>query len=180
MPTLYSMLHETGNRNRILEMCKFRFWLVHWIDPRSLCLYIRVDMSIHSATDLSHDLSADRNFYAPRVCAVPYPTPRQSLRRTICPTSYVTSYSDVIRDVIVTSLSLLSATANTTLHLRPTRTNDRPQWRIHGHHRLSIARGLMVRRRICKCGVPVQYNVGPGPSMAYLTRFTVLVDIRQR
>ena len=30
------MVNETGNRNRILEMCKFRFWLVHWIDPRSL------------------------------------------------------------------------------------------------------------------------------------------------
>jgi len=29
--TLYSMAHETGNRNRILEMCKFRirFRLVH-------------------------------------------------------------------------------------------------------------------------------------------------------
>ena len=29
--TLYSMVHETGNRNRILEMCKFRirFRLVH-------------------------------------------------------------------------------------------------------------------------------------------------------
>jgi len=24
MPTLYSMVNETGNRNRILEMCKFR------------------------------------------------------------------------------------------------------------------------------------------------------------
>ena len=34
MPTLYSVVNETGNRNRILEMCKFRFWLVHWIDPR--------------------------------------------------------------------------------------------------------------------------------------------------
>jgi len=28
--------NETGNRNRILERCKFRFWLVHWIDPRSI------------------------------------------------------------------------------------------------------------------------------------------------
>ena len=36
MPTLYSMVNETRNRNRILEMCKFRFWLVHWIDPRSI------------------------------------------------------------------------------------------------------------------------------------------------
>ena len=36
MPTLYSMVNETGYRNRILEMCKFRFWLVHWIDPRSI------------------------------------------------------------------------------------------------------------------------------------------------
>ena len=26
--------YETRNRNQILEMCKFRFWLVHWIDPR--------------------------------------------------------------------------------------------------------------------------------------------------
>ena len=26
MPTLYSMVTETGNRNRILEMCKFRIW----------------------------------------------------------------------------------------------------------------------------------------------------------
>jgi len=30
------MVNETGNRNRILERCKFRFWLVHWIDPRSI------------------------------------------------------------------------------------------------------------------------------------------------
>ena len=31
MPTLYSMVNETGNRNRILEMCKFCicFRLVH-------------------------------------------------------------------------------------------------------------------------------------------------------
>ena len=36
MPTLFSMVNETGNRNRILERCKFRFWLVHWIDPRSI------------------------------------------------------------------------------------------------------------------------------------------------
>ena len=36
MPTLYSMVNEIGNRNRILEMRKFRFWLVHWIDPRSI------------------------------------------------------------------------------------------------------------------------------------------------
>jgi len=26
MPTLYSIVNETGNRNRILEMCKFRIW----------------------------------------------------------------------------------------------------------------------------------------------------------
>ena len=30
------MVNETGNRNRISETCKFRFWLVHWIDPRSI------------------------------------------------------------------------------------------------------------------------------------------------
>jgi len=30
------LVNETGNRNRILERCKFRFWLVHWIDPRSI------------------------------------------------------------------------------------------------------------------------------------------------
>jgi len=36
MPTLYSTMNETGNRNRILGMCKIRFWLVHWIDPRSI------------------------------------------------------------------------------------------------------------------------------------------------
>ena len=35
MPTLYSMVNEAGNRNRILERCKIRFLLVHWIDPRS-------------------------------------------------------------------------------------------------------------------------------------------------
>jgi len=35
-PTLCPMVNETGNRNRILEMCKFRFRLVHWIDPRSI------------------------------------------------------------------------------------------------------------------------------------------------
>jgi len=31
MPTLYSMVNETRNRNRILEMCKFRirFRLLH-------------------------------------------------------------------------------------------------------------------------------------------------------
>ena len=27
MPTLYSMVNETKNRNRILEMCKFLIWL---------------------------------------------------------------------------------------------------------------------------------------------------------
>jgi len=27
MPTLYSMVNETGNRNRILEMCKFPIWI---------------------------------------------------------------------------------------------------------------------------------------------------------
>jgi len=26
MPTLYSMVTETGNRNRILEMCEFHIW----------------------------------------------------------------------------------------------------------------------------------------------------------
>jgi len=36
MLTLYSMVNETGNRNRILEVCKFRLSLVHWIDPRSI------------------------------------------------------------------------------------------------------------------------------------------------
>jgi len=36
MPTLYSMMNETGNRNRILETCKFRFQSVHWIDPSSI------------------------------------------------------------------------------------------------------------------------------------------------
>jgi len=36
MPTLYSTVNETGNRNRILERCKIRFWLVHWIDPLSI------------------------------------------------------------------------------------------------------------------------------------------------
>ena len=36
MPTLYSMVTESGNRNRNLKMCKFQFWLVHWIDPRSI------------------------------------------------------------------------------------------------------------------------------------------------
>ena len=30
------MLNEIRNINRILEMCKFRFRLVHWIDPRSI------------------------------------------------------------------------------------------------------------------------------------------------
>ena len=32
----YSMVYESGNRNRILEMCKFRFRLVLWIDPCSV------------------------------------------------------------------------------------------------------------------------------------------------
>jgi len=27
MPTLYSIVNETGNRNRILEMCKFQIWI---------------------------------------------------------------------------------------------------------------------------------------------------------
>jgi len=36
MPTLYWTVNETGNRNHILEKCKIRFWLVHWIDPRSI------------------------------------------------------------------------------------------------------------------------------------------------
>jgi len=30
------MVNETENRNRILEMCKFRFRLVQWIDRRSI------------------------------------------------------------------------------------------------------------------------------------------------
>jgi len=29
-------VNKTGNRNRILERCKIRFWLVHWIDPHSI------------------------------------------------------------------------------------------------------------------------------------------------
>jgi len=46
---LFSMVNETGNRNRILERCKFRFWLVHWIDPRSIehnyaCCFIKLAM----------------------------------------------------------------------------------------------------------------------------------------
>jgi len=28
MPTLYAMANETVNRNRILEMCKFRIWFL--------------------------------------------------------------------------------------------------------------------------------------------------------
>jgi len=36
MLTLYSMVNETGNRNPILEMCKFPFRLLHWIDPCSI------------------------------------------------------------------------------------------------------------------------------------------------
>jgi len=52
MLTFYSMVNETGNRNRILEMCKFRFWLVHWIHPCSIehsyaCVMVR-----HSVTEL--------------------------------------------------------------------------------------------------------------------------------
>ena len=30
------MVNETGNRNQISERCRFRFWLVHWIDPGSI------------------------------------------------------------------------------------------------------------------------------------------------
>jgi len=41
MPTLYSMVTETGNRNRILEMCEFRIWfrlgitatILYWFSP---------------------------------------------------------------------------------------------------------------------------------------------------
>ena len=36
MQTFLSIVYETENRNRVLEMCKFRFRLVHWIDPRSI------------------------------------------------------------------------------------------------------------------------------------------------
>ena len=36
MPTLYSMVNETGNRNRILEMCKFRIWFRLGITPTIL------------------------------------------------------------------------------------------------------------------------------------------------
>jgi len=41
MPTLYSMMNETGNKNRILEMCKFRIWflLVHYGAITSLTRY---------------------------------------------------------------------------------------------------------------------------------------------
>jgi len=36
MLTLHSVVNETANRNQILEICKLRFRLVHWIDPRSI------------------------------------------------------------------------------------------------------------------------------------------------
>ena len=52
MPTLYSTMNETGNRNRILGMCKIRFWLVHWIDPRSIehnyaCFVVFLNICTH-------------------------------------------------------------------------------------------------------------------------------------
>ena len=54
------MVNETGNRNRILEMRKFRFWLVHWIDPRSI---------EHSyACCLSNALDRPSNQFFPSVC----------------------------------------------------------------------------------------------------------------
>jgi len=45
MPTLCSMVNETGNRNRILEMCEFRIWLrliststiLHRFSPNFAC-----------------------------------------------------------------------------------------------------------------------------------------------
>jgi len=45
MSTLYSMVNETGNRNRILEMCKFRIWIrlgitftiLHRFSPNFAC-----------------------------------------------------------------------------------------------------------------------------------------------
>jgi len=53
MPTLYSMVSETGNRNQIIERCKIRFWLVRWIDPRSIehnyvCYQLLPSTTIHS------------------------------------------------------------------------------------------------------------------------------------
>jgi len=53
MPTLFSMVNETENRNRILERCKFRFWLVHWIDPRS----IEHNYACSYACQLAHQFS---------------------------------------------------------------------------------------------------------------------------
>ena len=48
MLTLYSMVNETGNRNRILEMCKFRFFVSALdraaLDRTQLCLlYYTID-----------------------------------------------------------------------------------------------------------------------------------------
>ena len=39
MPTLYPMVNETGNRNWILEMCKFRIWFRLSITARILCRF---------------------------------------------------------------------------------------------------------------------------------------------
>jgi len=57
MPTLYSMVNETKNRNRILEMCKFhfRFRLVH----------------CGTITSVAHQiLHADRKCYRFKFCTL--------------------------------------------------------------------------------------------------------------
>ena len=57
------MVNETGNRNQILERCKFRFWLVHWIDPRSIehtyacCLSNALDRPSNQFFSVCHSVS---------------------------------------------------------------------------------------------------------------------------
>ena len=60
MLTLYSMVNETENRNQILEMCKCRFRLVHWIDPSSI--------EHNYACCLSNALDRPSNQFFPSVC----------------------------------------------------------------------------------------------------------------
>jgi len=71
MPTLYLMVNETGNRNRTSEMFKFRFWLVHWIDPRSIeysyaCLFVSVFVCLFVRAITSERLNIGRSNLAVR------------------------------------------------------------------------------------------------------------------
>jgi len=85
MPTLYSTVNETGNRNRILGWCKFRFWLVHWIDPRSIehnyACFLSISCSWYktqsSARSHHFTVNSTNNRIVLNITVLPYPVRNQ-------------------------------------------------------------------------------------------------------